>query len=282
MQHVLLIAAALAGIAVATPAAAQRVWQDGRWVVMPQRTAPRVMSTSPQRWGPSVNGRWDAGYRAPGGWNAYRRLDRGAPLPGYWMRADFRVADYLRYGLSAPPRGYSWMRYYDDAVLVDGRGEVWESVGGIGWGDGTASESSASAGAGYAQPGTIQPVDPNGTYDTPIPYPTPYPGGYAPPVAPPPVVQYAPPPCVQACGGGYAYPGATYYGAGGYAYAGGGVTTVIINPAPIVTTTVVTEEIIEEVTTTTYVRAAPRRAVRRAPVRHKPRPKPACCICVCR
>lgn len=302
-------AAAVAGVAAATPAAAQRVWQDGRWVVLPQHSAPQVMPVAPQRWGQPLNGRWEAGYRAPGGWGAYRRLGRGAALPGYWMRSDFRVPDFHHYGLSAPPQGYFWVRYYDDAVLVDGRGQVWDSVGGIGWGGGAAawsgggyggsyssSESYAQVGTSYAPPrGPIQPIDPNAYYDAPpyagvepIPYPPQYPGGYAPPVAPPPVVQFpAPQPCVQACGGyqgGYQVQGSGSYGGyGGYSYGsyGAGTTTVIVTPAPV-TTTVVTEEVIEEVTTTSYVRTAPRRVVRRAPVRYKPRPKPACCKCVCR
>ncbi|WP_052507956.1 RcnB family protein [Sphingomonas hengshuiensis] len=267
----LIAAAALAGTAAATPAAAQRVWQDGRWVVMPHRTAPRDLRPDPQRWGTPVNGRWDGGTRAPGGWNAYRRLGRGAALPGYWMRPDFRVPDYLRYGLGAPPQGYFWVRYYDDAVLVDGRGQVWDTIGGIGWSGGYASAQSSSesyAGAGYVQPQPIQPVDPNAYYaqsdgyDAPIPYPAPYPDTYAPPVAPAlrVVQQVYPAPCVQACGGyqggGYQVQGGSYYG-GGYGYAAGAATTVIITPAPVVTTTVVTEEIVEEVTTTSYVRAAP-------------------------
>ena len=81
------------------------------------------------------NGRWSAGWNAPGGWNAYRRMGRGQRLPNYWLRADFRIPDYLSFGLAAPPRGYNWVRYYDDAVLVDDRGDVWDSVGGIAWTD---------------------------------------------------------------------------------------------------------------------------------------------------
>ncbi|UZK67572.1 RcnB family protein [Sphingomonas sp. M1-B02] len=304
VRKIWMAAAVLAGLACATPATAQRVWQDGRWVVMPQRNAPRVMLTNGNRWGPVTNGRWDGGNRAPGGWNAYRRLNRGHSLPQYWRGANFRINDYHSFGLGAPPRGYYWVRYYDDAVLADDRGQVWDTVGGIGWGGGASSSYSYSedysdVGAGYRQP-HIQPVDPDRYYDDrprgyDAPIPAPHPGGYPPP--PPPAVHY-PQPCVQSCQVTYqggAYQGGTFYGGsaqqsssyysgGGYAYGGGATTTtVIINPAPVVTTTVVTEEIIEEVVTT-HVRTAPR-TVRRAPARKwrpKPKPKPKCCVCVCR
>ena len=84
MVRKLWFAAALTvGLAIAGPAAAQqRVFQDGRWVSLPGRSAPRVMATNgnTQRW-QMQNGRWSAGWSAPGGWNAYRRMDRGQRLP---------------------------------------------------------------------------------------------------------------------------------------------------------------------------------------------------------
>ncbi|WP_204320238.1 hypothetical protein, partial [Proteus vulgaris] len=90
---------------------------------------------------------------------------------------------------------------YDDAVLADDRGDVWDSVSGIGWADADAWADSSGGyssayrysgtGAGYREP--IQPIDPNDYYDG-------YPGDYAPP---------APPPGVQVQG---------YYGSGGAYY----------------------------------------------------------------
>lgn len=305
MRKLWFAAALAAGLTLAGPASAQRVWQNGRWIVMPQRTAPTVMPVRGNRW-PMVNGRWSAGWKAPGGWGAYHRLNRGQRLPGYWMGGGYRIDDYLSFGLAAPPPGYFWTRYYDDAVLADARGDVWDSVGGISWVGDTAyadggyshSESYAGAGtgAGYHQP--ILPVDPTGYYDRQDGVgPIPYPGDYAPPPPPPPPPPaYAPPPPVVHVQPGYeggayqhgtfyggnAYHGGTttYYSTGGYGYAaGGGTTTVVITPAPTVTTTVIEEEVIEEkVVRTSYVRPKPRRVVRRAPVRKKPK----CCVCVCR
>ena len=301
VRKILFATVAMAGLATASPADAQRVWQNGRWVVMPQRTA-QPMRGNPHRWGSMINGRWEAGYRAPGGWNAYRRMNRGAVLPGYWMGANFRINDYLNYGLAAPPAGYGWVRYYDDAVLVDGGGRVWDTLDGISWDGGSYAYAEAQAG-GYAPP--IVPVAPEAydmapppppMYREPAPYPAaprhpapmPYPAPYAPApaYAPPP-----PPPCGPVCPapGGYAqgaYYGGTYYGGTAvaapavYSSGGYGATTVVITSPPITTTTIVEEVIQEETVSTSYVRAAPRRVVRKAPVR---RYKPRCvCVQICR
>jgi Ni/Co efflux regulator RcnB len=282
VRRILLATAVMAGLACATPATAQRVWQNGRWVVMPHSSAPHMMRGNPGRWGPMVGGRWEAGHRAPGGWSAYRRLGRGAMLPGYWRGSGFRVPDYLSFGLAAPPQGYGWVRYYDDAVLVDGGGRVWDSVDGIGWADAQADGYAyAESSAGGYPPPPLVPVGPDG-YDMPPPPghggPMPYPAPYGPPQA------YGPPaPCAQACPG--AYYGGTFYGgsaqgtavytSGGY---GASTTTVVIAPPPVTTTTVVEEVVQEEVVSTTYVRK-PRRVYHRAPVR---RAKPRCCVCGCR
>lgn len=288
-----LAATVIAGVAGATPAAAQRVWQNDRWVVMPRTSAPTVMRTNPHRW-TMRDGRWDAGYRAPGGWNAYRRLHRGGRLPGYWMGADFRVHDYLSFGLAAPPPGYSWVRYYDDAVLVDRDGSVWDSRDGIPWGGAVAMASAGDgyaradsrAGAGYPPP-RIEPVDPDDYYDDdayddgppPPPYDAPppprrhdepgryhgpYPGGYAPPAALPPVVQMAPS-CAQACGGWQGgYNGMTWQNGAWVGNYGAG-TTVVVIPGAVTTTTTVTEYV-----TKSYRRAPTKRLWR------KTRPRCGC------
>lgn len=170
-MRVLIIAAAVAAAAAsfAPPADAQRMRAGGATVThMPGRTPGMTMPrpnpgmhmprptpgmhtpgrpggswshTSPRppmmqhrsRWGGHVNGRWYGGVYAPGGWNAYRRPARGWVLPSYWFAPTFYVNDYASYGLGAPPSGYTWTRYYDDAVLVDGRGRVYDNVSGIDW-----------------------------------------------------------------------------------------------------------------------------------------------------
>jgi Ni/Co efflux regulator RcnB len=281
----------------------------GPYIAGPQPTAmpPAMASPNPPyyntnqqqtggRWGGSINGRWWGGSQAPGGWGGYRRPRRGGSLDPYWMQSNFQIPDYLSFGLAAPPYGYFWVRYYDDAVLVDARGSVHNSVSGIAWSDASAyagngyaaSSASASASAGgYGgrHGGPIGYVDPNPAY-----YDQPQ-GGYAPPVA------YGPPAgqsgyyqqgCHSACpqvyqGGGYQQGG--YYQGGGYYSGGATTTTVVIQSPPVVTTTIIEEEIVtEEVVSTSYVRSAPRRVVRRAPHRPKPRPvrRQCGCQCVCR
>ncbi|UVO49774.1 RcnB family protein [Sphingomonas sp. SUN019] len=85
------------------------------------------------RWGGHVQGRWWGGHRAPGGWGAYRRPVRGWVLPSYWIAPSWYVTDWSGYGLPQPQQGYTWSRYYDDAVLVDGRGSVHDTMGGVDW-----------------------------------------------------------------------------------------------------------------------------------------------------
>ena len=86
-------------------------------------------------WGGRWNGRWTGGWNAPGGWGAYRRPVRGYVLPSYWTAPQFFIGNYASYGLAQPPYGYQWSRYYDDAVLADGSGRVWDTARGIDWND---------------------------------------------------------------------------------------------------------------------------------------------------
>ncbi|MES2444280.1 MAG: RcnB family protein [Pseudomonadota bacterium] len=262
----------------------------------PYRTPPRMNGQrGGQRWGGNINGRWHGGMQAPGGWGAYRRPSRGHQLDRYWMSSTFQIPDYYSFGLGTPPNGYSWVRYYDDAVMVDSYGRVRDSVSGVAWADASAdagggyaaASAAASAGAGYGQRGPIQTVDPNGGYyeddqgygdqgyGDDIRYPEPR-GGYAPPVemGPPAVHVRCPNQCPpQGYGyGSQGYSGSSYAG-GGYYGGGATTTTVVIQYAPVVTTTTTTieEEVIEESSasyeTTTVSRPRTKRIYRAAPAR---------------
>lgn len=252
---------------------------------------PRMSHNSPHfsgprrggggRWGGSINGRWHGGVNAPGGWSSYRRPSRGWTLPPYWMGSSFHIPDYGSFGLGAPPYGYFWVRYYDDAVMVDSYGRVRDSVSGIGW----DADADAYAGGGYgygyagaaasasASAGAITPVDPDEYYDDDYyedqgGYGAQYgmSGGYAPPVAGgPPVVHY--PSCPQTC------PGQAHGGGYGYYYGGPVTTTIVIQQAPaiVTTTTTIEEEVIEE--TVVYGRnyAPTKRVIRKGPTKAKRR-----------
>ncbi|MGC4251650.1 MAG: RcnB family protein [Sphingobium sp.] len=85
------------------------------------------------RWGPRYSGRWYAGWQAPGGWAAYRRPVHGTILPRYWINPTYYIGNYGAYGLPAPAYGYGWSRYYDDAVMTDRFGRVYDWHGDIDW-----------------------------------------------------------------------------------------------------------------------------------------------------
>ncbi|MBA4772837.1 MAG: RcnB family protein [Sphingomonas sp.] len=308
MQIRLIAMIVLSSAANATPAFAQRLdanaGQYGAQYGAPLPAAPQAISTSgalsparvqpvavpqvqtvqgppahtlnqvPQgprasRWGGQINGRWEGGYRAPGGWAAYRRPVRGWRVPNYWIGSNFFIDDYAYFGLATPPRGYRWIRYYDDAVMIDDRGRVYDSVSNIGWDRYEGAYASGPNGGYqgyYSAPGRWE-----GTYSgtwTQAPQPV---------QGPPPVVTYQQPQVTQVPAGGYYQT----YSAGGYASgvtvngqfypAGppGTVSTVTIQSAPVVTTTVT-----EYITETRYVAA--KRKVYRKPARKVYR-KPRCC-----
>ena len=214
------------------------------------------------RWGNRVGGYWWAGVQAPGGWNGYSRIKRGKRIPNYWLSSNFMIGDWQLYGLMTPPGGYYWTRYYNDALLVDRYGVVYDGAYDIDWDrydDGYAYDDSngyasgpnfggpaPAFGADYAAPG----YGGNSSYyeertdyrvvPQPVPAPTiAYRGGYA-------GTYYTPP----------------------------GTTTTIVIPGATTTTT--TTEYITE----TYRPVA--RKVYRAPVK-KWRPRVRCtCSCGCR
>lgn len=104
-------------------------------IIRPAPIGPGQVHRVPggSRWGSKIGGRWWGGANAPGGWGGYRRPHRGWALPRYWVAPRFAITDWSTYGLAQPPYGYSWSRYYDDAVLVDNRGSVYDTVPGVDW-----------------------------------------------------------------------------------------------------------------------------------------------------
>lgn len=59
-------------------------------------------------------------YRKPPGWY-YRRWSYGQILPFAFFASNYWLNDYYAYDLPIPPYGYEWVRYGDDAILVDVR-----------------------------------------------------------------------------------------------------------------------------------------------------------------
>ena len=68
----------------------------------------------------------------------YRRPSYGFVLPTYWRAPSFGIANYNSFGLSAPINGYQWSRYYDDAVLRNNAGTVYDYRQNVDWSQGGA------------------------------------------------------------------------------------------------------------------------------------------------
>lgn len=78
-------------------------------------------------------GRQVFGGRFPVGAPAYVRPFRGFLLPRVWIAPTFFVRNWQGFGLARPAQGFGWSRYYDDAVLTDRNGRVFDSVQGVNW-----------------------------------------------------------------------------------------------------------------------------------------------------
>lgn len=67
-------------------------------------------------------------YRWPGGYH-YQRWSFGMTLPSVFWGQNYWIDDYQDYGLAYPPNGAVWVRYGDDALLIDRySGEILEVV----------------------------------------------------------------------------------------------------------------------------------------------------------
>lgn len=129
-RSIILAGAGLA-IGVTTPAFANGTISGKGSAVRPATRA----GTTVHHWGPRYNGRWYAGWYAPGGWTAYRRPVVGYVLPRYWISPAYYIANYGAYGLPVPASGYGWSRYYDDAVMTDRDGRIRDYRGDVAWHD---------------------------------------------------------------------------------------------------------------------------------------------------
>src|SRR6185312_7134484 len=66
--------------------------------------------------------RWPSGH-------SYRRWTFGMTLPSLFWGSNYWISDYSYYGLAYPPPGTVWVRYGNDAILIDRySGEILEVV----------------------------------------------------------------------------------------------------------------------------------------------------------
>ncbi len=177
----------------------------------------------------------------------YKRIDRGFSVPHSWWGPRFHVFNWNMYGFAPPMQGRRWIRYYDDALLIDDRGRVHDGRWGMNWDE----------------------YEDRWSYDEEgVPYYDGEEGDYAEHGGPPPP---PPPPCAQACpppmpgyGHGYTYPAYPY--GYGYGWMHGGMVTITETTVHAAAPQVVTETVYIE----KKVKTKPRRSYKRA----KPRPQP--------
>jgi hypothetical protein len=65
--------------------------------------------------------------------NHIRRIDRGGFVPGFWFGPQFHIQNWGMYGFSQPSDGGRWVRYYDDAYMIDRDGRVRDSRHDMDW-----------------------------------------------------------------------------------------------------------------------------------------------------
>jgi Ni/Co efflux regulator RcnB len=229
--------------------------------------APVVVQTRQMHRGPGVQ------HGGRGRFGHIQRIQRGGFVPGFWWGPQFVVRDWNMYGFPQPFHGGRWIRYYDDALLIDGRGRVHDGRYGHDWsrhGDRWGYDRQGVP--VYVGDGDYEPRDDDyewaerwerGDRDVIVRHDGPMPDDCGNPCtrtyhgAPPPLPRH----------GGYGH---------GYGYGCG------CGPVVVTETVTTTAPVVEQVTTYEYVteyvphraKAAPkkRKAVRRAPAPAKPRP----------
>jgi Ni/Co efflux regulator RcnB len=118
------------------------------------RTAPQMRHHQGGNW---QSGNWQGGNWHGGGWQGgahggwsqhgggwshggshmgghrWQRVGRGWRMQPYWWSPRFRLHDWRMYGFPEPRNDWFWIRYYDDALLVDRYGMVHDGRWGVDW-----------------------------------------------------------------------------------------------------------------------------------------------------
>jgi hypothetical protein len=61
------------------------------------------------------------------------RLQRGFIVPQFWWGPQFQINNWQAYGFADPGADGRWIRYYDDAYLIDHDGRIRDSREGLDW-----------------------------------------------------------------------------------------------------------------------------------------------------
>ncbi len=62
-----------------------------------------------------------------------RRLQRGFVVPQYFWGPQFQINNWQMYGFANPGPNGRWIRYYDDAYLIDHGGRILDTREGLDW-----------------------------------------------------------------------------------------------------------------------------------------------------
>jgi Ni/Co efflux regulator RcnB len=111
---------------------------------------PTSVLAQGQRGGPPAGHTWRGGMPGPGfqgggqfrgggrfvhpGRNfQHRRLQRGFAINPFWFGSQFHINNWQAYGFANPGVDQRWVRYYDDAYLIDRGGRVVDTRYGLDW-----------------------------------------------------------------------------------------------------------------------------------------------------
>ena len=85
-----------------------------------------------RQWGGTWGGRWNRNMH-PGRHFRHGRLRRGFVINPFWFGPQFHVNNWQVYGFADPGPDQRWVRYYDDAYLIDQGGRVVDTRYGMDW-----------------------------------------------------------------------------------------------------------------------------------------------------
>lgn len=198
----------------------------------------------------------------------YRRIDRGFVLPQPWWGQGYHIQNYPMYGLPQPIHGGRWVRYYDDALMIDHAGRVHDGRYGMAWDEWEDQWAYDDRGVPvYSGDGDFYPGDEDYAWveGEGGGYTDGYEHGYGQDQG------YAYGACPQAC----AYQPAYSYGYGqGYGHGSGYGAGMVVTETTVTTApTVVTETWVEEEVVYEQQARKPRK-YRAKPRYHRPRPQP--------
>ena len=63
----------------------------------------------------------------------HHRMQRGGFIHGFWFGSQFHINNWQVYGFDNPGTDYRWVRYYDDACMIDREGRVRQCRYGMDW-----------------------------------------------------------------------------------------------------------------------------------------------------